>query len=243
MNNMNMEKQQDQEKDNEKEKELINSCPVITVSETIADELRLIGNNMTRRVYVVPNFPISSEINDIRTPIRYNQLSSVYAGNDDQNKIRFPQKNIDGFIDLFCTQDIGFLSIIGWERKSPSFSNLRYRGFLSRHSMFDEMSKHSVGLIPWKKHWSHSYSSPNKAYEYAHAGLFVKCTLSLKPVTKYLPDNCLTFEDYDQMVLQLTYFKDNLDELYRRRLKIFKFARSNLLWENYEKYILRAYEL
>jgi hypothetical protein len=45
------------------------------------------------------------------------------------------------------------------------------------------------------------------------------------------------------MALQLSYFKDNMDELYQRRLRIFEFARSNLLWDNYEKYILRAYEL
>ena len=69
------------------------------------------------------------------------------------------------------------------------------------------------------------------------------CTLSLKPVTKYLQDYCLTFEDYDQMALQLSYFKDNMEELYRKRLRIFEFARSNLLWDNHEKYILRAYDL
>lgn len=225
------------------EKELISSCPIITVSENIADELRLIDNNLANSVYVVPNFPLRSEVNDIKTPKKYDRLSSVYAGTDDQNKIKFPQKNIEGFIDLFSTKDIGSLSIIGWERKPSAFSKISHTGFLSRHSMFDEMSKHSIGLIPWKNHWAHVYSSPNKAYEYAHAGLFVMCTISLKPVSKYLLDNCLTFEDYNQLALQLSYFKENLDELYRKRLRIFEFARSNLLWENYEKYILRAYQM
>jgi hypothetical protein len=224
------------------EKELVSSTPTITVSESIAYELKLIGNNLANNVYVVPNFPISSEVKNIKLPKRFIKISSVYAGNDGQNKLKFPQKDIDGFIDLFDTEDLGFLNIVGWEGESLS-NKISYKGLLSRESMFDEMSKNSIGLIPWKNHWSHMYSSPNKAYEYAHAGLFVMCTSSLKPVTKYLQDNCLTFEDYDQMALQLSYFKDNMDELYQRRLRIFEFARSNLLWDNYEKYILRAYEL
>jgi hypothetical protein len=45
------------------------------------------------------------------------------------------------------------------------------------------------------------------------------------------------------MVSHLDYFKDNLEELYRKRLKSFEFARANLLWENYEKNILYAYKI
>ena len=132
--------------------------------------------------------------------------------------------------------------MVGWDGNTSSSSRVKYTGFLSRKCMFNEMSKSSVGLIPWKKHWLHVYVNPNKAYEYAHAGLFVMLTSSLKQVIEYLEDNCLTFDNYDQMVSQLNYFKDNLSELYSQRLKIFEFARSRLLWENYEKNILRAYE-
>jgi hypothetical protein len=109
--------------------------------------------------------------------------------------------------------------------------------------MFKELSDHSIGLMPWKKHWFHRYVSPNKAYEYAHAGLFVMYTSSLEPVKEYLLDNCLTFRDYEEMVSHLDYFKDNLEELYRKRIKSFEFARANLLWENYEKNILYAYKI
>jgi hypothetical protein len=84
--------------------------------------------------------------------------------------------------------------------------------------MFDEMSNHSIGLIPFKKHWSHIFTNPNKAYEYAHAGLFVMCTSSIKPISETLEQNCATFEDYNDLATQLEYFKDNLDELYNRRL-------------------------
>jgi hypothetical protein len=73
--------------------------------------------------------------------------------------------------------------------------------------MFDEMLKHSIGLIPFKKHWSHVFISPNKAYDYAHAGLFVMCTSSIMPVRQTLQDNCAVFEDYDDLASQLEYLR------------------------------------
>ena len=224
------------------ERELVTSYPTITVSEQIAHELRLIVNNQGR-IFVVPNFPLYSEVKNLKGPVRHFGLSSVYAGGDAGNIINFPQKNMDGFTDLFCKHDIGILTMIGWSGNNSYASNVKYKGFLSRSCMFDEMSNSSNGLIPWKKHWSHTYSSPNKAYEYAHAGLFVMCTSSLKPVTKYLEDNCLTFEDYNQMALLLSYFKDNMEELYHKRIKIFKFALENLNWEKYEQNIFDAYKI
>ena len=54
--------------------------------------------------------------------------------------------------------------------------------------------------IPFKKHWSHSYLSPNKAYEYAHAGLYVMCTSSLTSILETLKGNCSTFEGYETLV-------------------------------------------
>jgi hypothetical protein len=109
--------------------------------------------------------------------------------------------------------------------------------------MFDEILKHSIGLIPFKKHWSHVFSSPNKAYDYAHAGLFVMCTSSIMPVRQTLQDNCAVFEDYDDLASQLVYFRDNMEELYTKRIKTFEFARNNLVLENYEKNIFQAYQL
>jgi hypothetical protein len=43
------------------------------------------------------------------------------------------------------------------------------------------------------------------------------------------------------MVTKLKYLKENPDELYERRLKIYEYARNNLIWEKYEKNILGAY--
>ncbi len=224
------------------EKELVSSFPTITVSQAIADELSMIDNMGQNTIFVVPNFPLHSEVENIVIPMRHAELSSVYAGGDGNNKVKFPQRNLDGFIESFNTNEIGRLSIIGWKDESATSTKVSYCGFLSRNQMFQELSQHSIGLLPWKKHWFHQYISPNKAYEYAHSGLFVMCVSSLKPITEYLLDHCLTFEDHNEMISQLKYFKENLDELNDKRMKIFEFARSNLVWENYEKNILRAYQ-
>jgi hypothetical protein len=222
------------------EKEVVSSTPTITVSDKIAEELKVSGN--TNRVFVVPNFPMKSETDNIEKPYMHSKLSSVYAGSDGLNKQKVPSRNIDGITDTFINGDIGELTIIGWEG-SCSSKKITYKGRLSRRAMFDEMSKHSIGLLPWRKHWSHGFVSPNKAYEYAHAGLFVGCTSTFETVLRTLKDNCISFEDYSDLVSQLEYFRDNLDEFYKKRLKIFEFAKNNLIWEKYEKNIFRAYQL
>jgi hypothetical protein len=84
--------------------------------------------------------------------------------------------------------------------------------------------------------------NPNKAYEYAHAGLYVMVTLDLTSVIQTLQDNCLTFEDYDDLTSKLQYFKTNMDELYCKRLNTFNYARRNLVWERCENNIIDAYK-
>jgi glycosyltransferase involved in cell wall biosynthesis len=222
------------------EKELISSCPTITVSDRIAEELRVIGNS--DRVFVVPNFPMKHEVKNFQQPRFHTKLSSVYAGSDGLNKQKYPSRNIDGLADVYIERDIGDLIIVGWAGESSS-TKVKHSGFLPRQEMFYEMFKHSIGLIPFKKHWAHAYMSPNKAYEYAFAGLFVMCTSSIKPVSQTLESNCITFEDHSDMASKLEYFRDNLEELYKKRVKIFEFALNNLTWEKYEKNIFLAYQL
>ncbi len=219
------------------EREMVSSKPTITVSDKIAEDLRMIGS--TNTVFVVPNFPMKSEVNDLEQPRIHTNLSSVYAGVETSGQVN---RDMRGLHDAFIQSDIGNLTIIGCQGESLS-KGVTYMGRLSRQAMFCEMSKHSIGLIPFKKHWSHVYISPNKAYEYAHAGLFVVCTSSFETLLQIFKDNCISFEDYDDLVSRLEYFKDNVDELYNKRLRIFEFARNNLLWERYEKNIFRAYQL
>jgi glycosyltransferase involved in cell wall biosynthesis len=219
------------------EKELVSTVPTITVSDKIAEELMELGN--TVKVFVTPNYPLKEETKDIQQPMFHNELSSVYAGIEGKS---MPHRNIEGFVDIFYKSDIGNLTIMGIEdHDQKSRPRVRYAGLLPRTKMYEEMNNHCIGLIPFKKHWSHKYISPNKAYEYAHAGLFVMCTSSLVTICDILKENCAVFDDYDEMVLQLEYFKNNLEELYNKRLKIFRFARNNLVWENYENNIINAY--
>jgi hypothetical protein len=39
----------------------------------------------------------------------------------------------------------------------------------------------------------------------------------------------------DDLASQLAYYRDNLEELYKKRIKSFEYYRKNLVWEKYEK--------
>jgi glycosyltransferase involved in cell wall biosynthesis len=221
------------------EREIVSSHPTITVSDQIAEQLRT--NYRAKNVFVVPNFPLYSEVKDFEKPHFIDNMSSVYAGGDGHNIDKYPNRNIDDLDNAFLANDIGNLTIIGWNDKSTS-DKVRYTGFLSRQDMFREMFNHSIGLIPWKRHWTHSFVSPNKAYEYAHAGLVVACTSSLNVIKQILKEHCITFDDYEDMAKKLMYFKENLNDLYDRRLKIFDYSRENLIWEKNESFITEAYK-
>ena len=221
------------------EGEIVSSHPTITVSDQIAEQLRT--NYRAKNVFVVPNFPMYSEVKDFEKPHFIDSLSSVYAGGDGHNIDKYPNRNIDDLDNAFLENDIGNLTINGWDDKSSS-DKVRYTGFLLRQDMFREMFNHSIGLIPWKRHWTHSFVSPNKAYEYAHAGLVVACTSSMNVIKQILKEHCITFDDYEDMAEKLIYFKENLDDLYNRRLKIFDYSHENLIWEKNETFITEAYK-
>ena len=223
------------------ESEVISTHPTITVSSRIAEEMMKTTVGNTDKIFVVPNYPLRSEVGNIGRPLPHARLSCTYAGGDAGNKEKYPHLNREGLPELFSTHHMGDLTIIGSE--GPSSQNVSYTGYLKRDSMYVEMSKHSIGLIPFKKHWSHQYLSPNKAYEYAHAGLYVMCTSSLTTIRDTLKDNCSTFDDYETLVPQLEYFKFNPEVLYDKRVRIFEFAQANLIWEKNEQHIIRAYQM
>lgn len=219
------------------EEELVSKHTTITVSEQIADDLK---RSISKKVFVVPNYPMKFESEDFFEPRFQQKLSTAYAGGDIKN-IRITNRDISNLAVLFDKGKAGQLTIIGWEPES--YGNVRATGFLSRTEMYKEMSNHSIGLIPWKKHWSHRFVSPNKAYEYAHAGLFVGVTSDIIPVIQNLRENCFTFEDYNDLGTQLEYLGQDLEELYNKRIKTFRFAKKNLIWENFDRNIIEAYRL
>ncbi len=222
------------------EDEVVSSHPTITVSSKIAEEMKTTVGN-TEKIFVVPNYPLRSEVDSFKRPLSHPRLSCTYAGGDAYNKEKYPHLDREGLPELFSKHDLGDLSIIGSEGHGTE--NVRYTGYLKRDDMYVEMSKHSIGLVPFKKHWSHPYLNPNKAYEYANAGLYVMCTSSLTAIQETLKENCSTFEDYETLVPHLEYFKNNPEVLYGKRLRIFDFARANLIWEMNEQDIFRAYQI
>ncbi|TLX88407.1 MAG: glycosyltransferase family 4 protein [Thaumarchaeota archaeon] len=220
------------------ERDLVSSVPTITVSEQIAHDFRKMRAGSTKDIFVIPNFPLQVETTEFSEPQPHEKLSCVYAGGDSKYK-QATNRDICGLPNLFMSRDIGNLTIIGW--KEETSEKFKATGFLPREKMFYEMIQNSIGLIPWKKHWSHPFLNPNKAYEYAHAGLSIMVTSDLRSVIHTLEDNCLTFEDYDDLALKLQNIKTNMDGLYKKRLNIFNYARSNLIWEKYERNIISAY--
>lgn len=229
------------------EKEVLDSSEVtITVSDRIAKELRLASGNGAK-VLVVPNYPTRQETSDIDEPRYIDRLSSVYSGSDgggQGSSSTLPNRNMDGLYDLFDSNNgnTGRLRVLGWQQAAIPSSRVDFAGFLPRREMFKEMSNNSAGLLPWRKHWSHYFANPNKVYEYAHAGLYVMCTSSFETVTETLQENCSTFDSYKDLASQLEYYSENMDELYKKRTRTFEFARRNLVWENFEPEILRAYQ-
>ena len=98
------------------EKELVLSVPTITVSEQIANELREMGDGKTKEIIVVPNFPLETEKFRLKNHKHHGHLSSVYAGGDSKHK-QVTNRDISGLTNLFADNDIGNLTIIGWEER------------------------------------------------------------------------------------------------------------------------------
>ncbi len=221
------------------EREIVSKHPTITVSDGIADELR--KYNSANKIVVVPNVPMKNEIPQLDKPVYHNEISSVYMGSDGLALYSYPNRDISGLIEIFQDNTIGNLQIVGWDNKKQENSKIKFHGYISRQNAFKILIQSSIGLVPWKKHWSHSYVNPNKTYDYVHSGLLVVCISDLKTIYSTLGGNCILVEDYDDLVQKLKYFSDNKEELYKRRLQSFNFAKDNLIWEKYDNNIINIY--
>jgi hypothetical protein len=219
------------------EKDIVARVPVLTVSETIAEEHRRIG----KHVFVVPNMPTATEISDDPLIVpRSKTLSSAYIGNTSSPP--HPVRDVSGLTELFSSNELGMLVVIGDENvvaAPPVYST----GVLEHKAMMNRLTSSHLGLIPWKSFWFHKYCNPNKAYEYVHAGLLVLATSDLTPVLATLGRYCIPIRNYEDLAATLSKFKDKIDELGSMRGAIVSFARNHCLWENYESRIFDAYSL
>ncbi len=221
------------------EREIVSRYPTITVSDKIAEELRKYNNS--NKIVVVPNVPLKNEIQDLDNPIYHNELSSVYMGTDGLALYNYPNRNIGGLTEIFNNSEIGRLEIIGWNNKKMGNSNVKFHGYLSRDKAFKILKESSIGLVPWKKHWSHTYVNPNKTYDYVHAGLLVICISDLRTIYSSLGGNCVLVEDYNELAQKLKYLAANIEELNKMRIKSLNFAKENLIWEKYDHNIINVY--
>ena len=57
-----------------------------------------------------------------------------------------------------------------------------------------------------------------------------------------LQNHVIGFDDYNEMVEKILNLLSNQEEVFSKRVKTYEFARSNLLWENYENNIFEAYK-
>lgn len=223
------------------EKEILTKAPVITVSETIAEEHRKINSH----VYVTPNFPSRVETEAIRLNIRGEPLSSIYTGLADfsnaEKGIVIPHRNVKGVTDIFNRGHVGNLTVIG-DPKLSSSQNVFSLGVMSHQKLMTELAKHHIGLMAWKKHSYHKYCNPNKPYDYAHAGLLTVLGSDLPIVKSNLKEYSITFNDFGGLEELLIYYADNVEEINKIRDEIRAFALKNLLWEKRcDTQILKAY--
>jgi len=210
----------------------------ITVSKTIAEEHK----RFCDYVFVTPNFPARAETESLKLSFNSDgYLSSVYVGGDCSNPTLIPHRNVESFLQIFSHDGVGTLTVIG-DSNLPSSRNIKSVGFLAHPAMMKELTRHHIGLLPWKKHWFHRYCNPNKPYEYAHAGLLVLTVSDLPCVTRCLGEYAVVFNDLYELKELLLYYADNQDEVREFRTKIRKFALRELTWEKKcEPKILEAY--
>jgi glycosyltransferase involved in cell wall biosynthesis len=107
--------------------------------------------------------------------------------------------------------------------------------------MIKRLTNFHVGLIPWVPHPFHYFCSPNKAFQYAHAGLALILPKSMEPVANMLRDSCIVFGSFKELVELLKYYKENIAEVIEIGIKTAEYARKMLRWEMCENQLVNAY--
>ncbi len=216
------------------QKEIVSQTPTLTVSRKIVEELKKYNCD----VFFTPNFPTIPDVENIKFQNKHSYLSCVYIGNDLTTKSE--HRDIQFIKDVFEKLDNIRLTIIG-DNELKSSKNITSKGHMEYSSLLEELTRHHIGLLPWRPHSYHKYCLPNKAANYSHAGLTVLSSSSLKQVTKTLEKSCIVFDnikDFEHIIRELVDKKEYFED---QSLKIVKYAKNNLIWERYEKNILRAY--
>jgi hypothetical protein len=172
-------------------------------------------------------------------------LSCVAVGRD--FPAAAPFRDTSGFLDIFSNAESMRVTLIGPSkslidnRGNPRINPL---GYLNYTEVLKELCRHHVGVIPWRPHWFHKYCNPNKAYQYAHAGLVVAVPYTMQPVIEALGrDLCLTFRDFKELGEVLKDLSGDVEYALKLGCETREYARERLVWELYEDTIREAYSV
>jgi len=143
-------------------------------------------------------------------------------------------------LDVF--REIGVRLVVIGDVKLLSKGKIISKGYLPHLSLYNEMSKYHVGLLPWKKHWFHRYANPNKPYLYAHSGMVVITTSSLLNVIKAFNGRARTIEEYSNLKETLLKLSQDMDTVLKEGKDNKNYALNKLIFEHYENRLMEAYK-
>ncbi|MHA1168914.1 MAG: hypothetical protein ACTSRU_13885, partial [Candidatus Hodarchaeales archaeon] len=209
---------------------------VITVADTIAEEHKKHNDN----VFVVSNFPTkieSSLIPPLSQPKDHLEIVLV-------TKYSSPAeiRSTDRYIQSISKTEAKLTVIGNVEKKAP---DVEYLGFIPHNEISKLLSRFHIGLhtMPQDKMdvGYFRYSSPNRVFLYAHAGIMPFVHRKMIYIQKILQDFVFT-ADSEKDIRNIIDSKSNDTEfLNRNPKKVQGFAQKQLVFEDYQKVIDRAY--
>jgi len=218
------------------ERELSLRAPVITVSHDIAEFYAKLG----AKVFTVPNYPSLFELSKVHLSKEKNEsFTAVYLGND-ISASHSPYRDVKGIINVF--EELGFRLVVIGDTKLSSKGMIVSKDYIPHLRLYDVMSQYHVGLLPWKKHWFHKYANPNKPYMYAHSGMVVVVTSSLRNVVRAFEGRARTIEDYSDLKEILLELSQGMDAVLKEGKDNREYALNNLVFECYEREVMEAYK-
>jgi len=190
------------------EVEMAKKYPILTVSEGTTT----IYKEHSTRIGVVNNIPLLREVEWLEN--NPNRQGMVFAGGDFSRPKFIPMRNMTGLRDILDFDIV---------------NNLPHR------EMMQKLTNYKIGLMPYLPHPFHHVASPNKPYEYLHAGL----QIIFNPNYSHLFGN----NPYVHLFNDFTDIKDVANSVPDvDSLEIMKHARENYIWEKSEEAVKTAYK-
>ncbi len=223
------------------EKQVLRAAPCITVSETIAEEHRLIQPN----TFTVPSFPRKEKM-----PIPREDRSTgegvvgVFVGGRMVSEA--PHRLVD-FLDLWIEGGVGQLLIYGDEPEHPKSPWIEDRGFRPLDEVLVALGRADYGIMPWRPYWYHRYGMPNKIAIYGHAGLPIVAPDSFTNLKLFQKDKkaqIFLFSSREELRQILESFQSFTKEKWENiHAQMQEFALQKLVFDRYADQLYQAYKI